>query len=57
MADYGFDPEDTHESMHMYRHERHFRGHKLSRAVGHNKIMRAQGYESTKPHHKKAGGQ
>jgi hypothetical protein len=46
MTHYGRDPEDTHEAMHMYRHERSFRQHKLSRAVGHNKTQRAENARS-----------
>lgn len=54
MTDYGHDPEETHENMHIHRRERHYNGHKLAVAVGHNKIMRAQGGESAKPKGKKA---
>ena len=48
MADYGHDPEDTHENMHMYRRERQYRGHKLAVGVGHNKFLRSHGGESMK---------
>ncbi len=48
MTDYGEEFEENHESMHMRRHERNFRGHKLSVAVGHNQQMRKQGGESAK---------
>ena len=54
MTDYGRDPEEIHENMHMYRHERHYRGHKIAVGVGHNRAMRKIGGESTKRTHKKA---
>jgi hypothetical protein len=54
MADYGNEFEETHESMHIHRRERHYNGHKLAVAVGHNKAMRASGGgESTKRKNKK----
>lgn len=53
MTDYGEEFEENHESMHMYRRERHYNGHKLAVAVGHNKFMRAHGGESTKSKGKK----
>lgn len=56
MTDYGEDIEDTHESMHMRRRERHYSGHKLAVGVGHNKLMRAHGSESTKRKDKEAKG-
>lgn len=46
MTDYGEDFEDTHESMHMRRRERHYNGHKLARAIGHNQKIRKEGGEA-----------
>ncbi len=40
MTNYGFDPDDIHESMHIRRRERRYNGHKLAVAVGHNKKLR-----------------
>ncbi len=40
MTNYGFDPDDVHENMHMRRRERRYNGHKLAVAVGHNKKLR-----------------
>jgi hypothetical protein len=42
MANYGYDPEETHESMHIHRRERHYGGHKLAVAVGHNRAIRSE---------------
>jgi hypothetical protein len=53
MTNYGEEFEENHESMHMHRRERHYNGHKLAVAVGHNKAMRAKDGESTKRKHKK----
>lgn len=42
MTNYGYDTEETHENMHIHRRERHYSGHKLAVAVGHNKLLRTQ---------------
>jgi hypothetical protein len=57
MVDYGMDFEETHENMHIHRRERHYSGHKLAVAVGHNKFLRAHGGESTKAKGKKVEGE
>lgn len=46
MTDYGYDPDETHENMHIHRWERHYKGHKLAVAVGHNKTQRKNGAET-----------
>lgn len=50
MVDFGDhnDIEDEPTSMHLRRAARKYRGHKLARGIGHNKIMRAEGGESAK---------
>ncbi len=48
MTNYGYEPEETHENMHIHRRERRYRGHKLAVAVGHNKIERAHASGSIK---------
>lgn len=53
MTDYGLDPEDTHENMHMYRRERRYRNHKLAVAVGNHKVQGAHRRESKKRKGKK----
>jgi len=55
MTDYGYDPEDTHENIHIHRRERHYKGHKLAVAVGHNKSQRQNGAETLKRKRGKVG--
>ncbi|HET6924410.1 MAG TPA: hypothetical protein VFH39_01095 [Candidatus Saccharimonadales bacterium] len=43
------DPEDAPERMQVHRVERKYRGHKLSRNVGHIFVERRHGGESDKP--------
>lgn len=49
MAKFGFDKEDTHESMHMYRRLRKYKDHKLAVAVGLRKKQRTLRARSLKP--------
>lgn len=51
MAKFGWDKEDTHESMHMYRRYRKYKGHKLAMAVGLRKKQRTmRNIRQLRPH-------